>query len=232
MKLKKLIIILFLVMLLVGCGEKKEDSVSGDTSKNLYCEEGTLKDGKCEVIVAVDAKLTCETGYSLKDSACTKTETKSATSAKTCASGYTLSGNQCVSDADTAKTKTQVCEWPKDYPQQPRKNSTDQAVVKNGKCILEICDTREEGVCMVGESPEIPFTTKESCPSGTKEINGKCKKTATPTTGYTCEVGELNGKDCIINDIKEPTGTCEDDYLYNATTKMCEKINLVEAKEK
>ena len=231
MKLRSIVAMLLMVLLLAGCGdEKKEEKSNAETNKELYCEEGTLKDGKCEVVLVADATYTCENGYTLTDGSCVKTETKAATSSKTCASGYTLSGNQCVSNEDVAKNKIQVCELPSNLKTADGKYYTEEI---DGHCVVMQCVSFEGKTCMEsGTYDDIPYTVNETCPSGTKEINGKCKKTATPTNGYTCEKGELSGKNCIIETTVDATGSCEDDYSYNNETKMCEKINLVDAQEK
>ena len=247
--MKKGFILIVLLLLLVGCGEKKEspstnnanntvtDSSTTETNKNLYCEEGTLKDGKCEIVLTAEGTSKCESGYTLKDGKCTKTENVNAKATKTCDKDYTLSGSTCVSTKTYDKVTTKKCVLPAkydigEYENIDGKKTTNSAYVKDGECWYNACTHWYDGKCDGGEFNRTEYTTITSCPSGTKEISGKCKKTATPKTTYSCEDGTLNKNKCTVTKEIDPTVTCENEYTYNNETKQCEKINIVEAQEK
>ena len=246
MKYKRSLILIITLLLLVGCGDKKEapandntvnGSASTETEKNLYCEEGTLKDGKCEIVLTTEGTSTCESGYTLKDGKCTKTETVNAKSTKTCDKDYTLSGSTCISTKTYNKETKKVCELTKEFDRGSYKWVDGQtmkstAFVEDGKCQNSTCSRFKDGVCVEGVIGEVEFTEKKVCPSGTKEINGKCYKTATPKTTYSCTEGKLSKNKCTVTKEVEPTVTCENEYTYNSETKQCEKINIVEAQEK
>ncbi len=247
MKYKKSIILIIILLLLIGCGDKKESSSNTDntptgsstpeTNKQLYCEEGTLKDDKCEIVLTTEGTTKCETDYALKDGKCTKTETLAAKSTKTCDKDYTLSGNICISTETYDKETQKVCELTKEYDRGSYKwvngeEMESSAFVDEGKCYNSACSRFKDGVCVDIVVAEVSFIDKQTCQSGTKEVNGQCHKTATPKTTYTCEEGTLNNNKCTITKEVDPTITCENEYTYNSETKQCEKINIVEAQEK
>ncbi len=230
MKKVKFIICLCLAMSFVGCGKKDESS--------YYCDEGTLNGDKCEIIATKEATLTCDEGYTIQDNQCVKETKADAESSKTCESGYTLSGNQCVSDKDYEKVSKQVCKLTElfdkgDFTWIGGKKDTSEAYIVDGKCFNSTCARFIDGECYDAAFGEVGYQTETSCPSDTKEINGKCKKTASPKTDYTCETGTLDGKKCIISETKEANGSCEDeDYTYNTESHTCEKKSISDAKKK
>lgn len=212
----------------VGCGSKKD--LTSEKEEQYYCEKGTLKGKDCEIVESEEAMLSCSDGYELNEKKCVKTTTTNAKVNQSCSEGYTLSGNTCVSKQDVAKKLENYCV--ESYTQHQEDNGWYyQALrVEGYSCVIRICTDGPTKGCYE--------TTAEAkgrlvCPSGTKEINGKCYKTSKVKTTYSCDTGDLSGSKCNISDIKEPTNICKTDgYVYNDTTKQCEKITNVKALKK
>lgn len=220
MKLKNYFIFILLLLIVTGCGKKE---------KSFYCDEGTLKNDKCETVISMDATTSCDEGYELKDNTCVKEEKTDAKSTTKCDSGYELKNGTCVSKTATDKVIEHYCV--ESYTQHKESNGWYyQALrVENSACILRICKSGPNKDCY-----EAPAEAKGRlvCPKNTKEISGKCYKTATPKTTYSCENGTLDGKKCVITTTKETNKNCEENYTYNETTTKCEKIEITDAKVK
>ena len=221
-----------LALTLTACGEKKE------SSKNYYCEEGTLNGENCEIIETEEVKQSCEEGYTLEDGKCTKTTTTTAKASQSCSDGYTLSGNTCLSKETYDKVTSQECLLPAEYDigEYTYADGTKMknvASVEDGECWYNSCNTWKNGICYGGSLAKTEFTTVTACPSGTKEVSGKCYKTSQVKTTYTCENGTLDGSKCTTTETKEPLNNCETDgFTYNSENKTCEEITTTKALEK
>ncbi len=218
-----------LALTITGCGSNEAKEAKED-QKEYYCETGTLKGKNCETVETEESVATCEDDYKLTDGKCVKTTTIKAAATKTCSDGYTLNGGTCVSNEATEKVATQECILPQDLAAE---GFTKGSLNDEGKCSTSMCVKYRDDICMDGVIEEYEPTTVNACPSGTKEIDGKCYKTSTVKTTYTCKEGKLSGSKCTITDTKEVTNTCKTDgFTYNAESKQCEKITTTKALEK
>ena len=224
------IIILIILTTFIVCKLLFNGSDSKKKEKTPYCEEGTLIDGKCEILLTKEATYSCEDGYNLEDNTCVKIEKVDAKSSKTCNSGYTLSGNTCISTQSYTKETKQECRIPAEY--EKYKDYDAKVKVVNGECQYSQCSKYDHGECVAGFMIPVPFTTISTCPSGTSEINGLCKKTANPTITYSCSEGTLEGTKCNVTVKSDIIISCEDGYDFNEETKLCELYDIVDPKEK
>ncbi len=238
--MKKVLSILLcgvLALTITGCGSNEAKEAKED-QKDYYCETGTLKGQNCETVETEEAVATCEDDYKLTDGKCVKTTTANATATKTCSEGFTLSGNNCLSNETYDKVTTQECRLPKEfdigeYTDIDGKTSKNTVYEENGECWYSACTHWYEGKCDGGEINRTEYTTVTACPSDTKEIDGKCYKTSTVKTTYTCKEGKLSGSKCTITDTKDVTNTCKTaGFTYNTESKRCEKITTTKALEK
>ena len=228
-KVLNIFVCCLLVLTLSGCGTK-EASENKETKKEYYCEEGNLNGTVCEIIATEDAVETCDKDYKLTDGKCVKTTTIDAKATKSCSDGYTLKDNACVGDKTYDKLTTKECVLPKDLKDE---GFTKGSLNEEGKCSTSMCVKYRDDVCMDGVIEEYDPTTVNACPSGTKEIDGKCYKTSNVKSAYTCSEGKLNGKKCTITETKEVTNACKTEgFTYNAESKQCEKVTTTEALEK
>lgn len=218
-----------LVLTISGCGNEVAKE-SEENQKEYYCEAGTLNGENCEIVETEEATQTCEEGYKMTDGKCEKTTTENAKATKTCSDGYTLSGSNCLSTKTYDKVTTKKCVLPKDLADQGfEKGSLNE----EGKCSTYACSKYRDGECVDAAIDEYEPTTVTSCPSGTKEVSGKCYKTSKVKTTYTCEDGTLDGSKCTITDTKEITSICKTEgFTYNAESKQCEKVTTTKALEK
>ena len=218
-----------LVLTLSGCGN--EVAKEGEEKpKEYYCEAGTLNGENCEVIETEEATPTCEENYKLTDGKCVKTTTTNAKATKTCSDGYTLSGSTCLSKTTYDKVTTKDCVLPQKLKDE---GFSKGDLESDGKCHTSMCAKWNGDMCMDGIIEEYEPTTVTSCPSGTKEVSGKCYKTSTVKTTYTCETGKVNGSKCTITDTKDVTNTCKTEgFTYNTESKQCEKVTTTKALEK
>jgi len=169
---------------------------------------------KCVINGSKELTNVCEEGYSLENNVCKKVEEKDAIENKKCNEGYYLSGNICVSNTNYNKLKKEEC-------LAPNGNNVVGASVVDGVCLVSYCSGYTDGVCSAGSSEPIDFTISYYCPTGTREINGVCKKVINYNTEYTCEEGSLSEKKCLINIEKEATLGCEAGYVLNEECNLC-----------
>ncbi len=238
--MKKVLCILLSSMLILtvsGCGNEVAKE-SEEKPKEYYCETGTLNGENCEVVETEEATPTCDKDYKLTNGKCVKTTTTNAKATKTCSDGYTLSGSNCLSKTTYDKVTTKKCLLPAkydigEYETVDGTKSKNTAYEENGECWYNACTDWDNGVCYGGEVNRTEYTTVTSCPSGTKEVSGKCYKTSKVKTTYTCESGKVNGSKCTVTDTKDVTNTCKTEgFTYNTESKQCEKITTTKALEK
>lgn len=218
-----------LVLTITGCGNEAA-SESKEPKKEYYCETGTLKGENCEIVETEKVIQTCDKDYKLTDGKCKKTTTTKAKATKTCSDGYTLSGSNCLSKETVDKILEYYCV--ESYTQHQESNGWYyQALrVENDSCVIKICKDGPNKGCY---ETSAEAKGRLICPSGTKEVNGKCYKTSKVKTTYTCEKGKLNGSKCTITDTKEVTNTCKTEgFTYNIESKQCEKVTTTKALEK
>lgn len=222
-KLFGILLCIGLILSITGCGNKDEKNIV------LYCDEGTLKDDKCEIVSTMEAIPSCEEGYTLESDTCTKVEKTDAKATKSCNSGYKLSGSTCISNTATEKEISYYCNESSTMTQHDNGWWYQALKAEKGVCYLKICQEGKNKGCY--ETTAEAFS-KLVCPSNTKEINGKCYKTTSIKTEYSCSEGKLNGSKCEITKTSEIINNCEDGYTYNNESKLCEQITIVDAKEK
>ena len=226
--MKKIMIGLSLVFILTGCDKEKQIA--------YYCEEGTLKNKKCEVITTEEANITCKKGYTLKKDKCTKTKEEKATATKTCSDGYNLGGSVCLSIKSYKKITNKKCVLPTGISEQTIEMAdgsgkfNTNAYVENNKCLYTTCTSfNEEGKCLAMETKETSFKDETVCENGMMEVSGRCYKTSKVKTTYVCYEGKLKKQKCQITTEIPVTVKCSTDYTYNSQTKQCEKVTVTEA---
>ncbi len=233
--MKKVLSILLscmLVLSVTGCGNEvaKENE---EKPKEYYCETGTLNGENCEVVEAEEVTPTCDKDYKLTDGKCVKTTTAKAKATKTCSDGYELKNGSCLSKTGTDRDLIPACRGGinKEFSYDAERNYYYRSVrAEDHKCIVQICKTADGKDCYEDYVEPI---YELGCPSGTKEVDGKCYKTSKVKTTYSCEKGKLNGSKCTITDTKEVTNTCQTEgFTYNNESKQCEKITTTKALEK
>lgn len=225
----KKVMILFIVLIIVtGCGKKE-----------LYCEEGILKDNNCEISFTEEASLSCAKGYKLKNGKCIKTETKNATKVKTCKDGYNLGGSICLSIKSYEKETIKKCVLPNGVKKTTYEMADGSAKISNkayeesGKCFYHICEKKDEsGKCLNINIKEIPYKKETICSAGMMEVDGRCYKTSKVKTAYVCYEGTLSKKKCKITKNSNVIAKCREGYTYNRSKKLCEKIITEEPLER
>ncbi len=173
----------------------------------------------CHKVNSVKPVMACAKGYELIDEKCQKEATVNAKATKTCSDGYTLNGSNCLSNTTYNKVATKECILPQNLKDQ---DFSKGSLNEEGKCSTYACAKYRDGECVDIVMEEYEPTTVTSCPSGTKEVSGKCYKTSTVKTTYSCENGKLANNMCLIMVENEPTPSCEDGYVYNEECNVCE----------
>lgn len=230
--MKKIINILIGIMLVLtmsGCGNKEASEKKANT-KEYYCETGTLNGENCEIVETEEAIQACDKDYKLTDGKCVKTTTEKAKATKTCSNGYELKNDSCLSKEGTDRDLVPACRGgiTNKFSYDKERNYYYRSVrAEDHKCIVQICKTADGKDCYEDYVEPI---YELACPSGTKEVSGKCYKTSKVKTTYTCEKGKLSGSKCTITDTKNVTNTCQTEgFTYNATSKVCEKVTTTKA---
>ena len=202
---RNLIYILLIMLLISGC-EKKEEYV---------CEQGELVDGVCEVTELVEANILCPSGYTF-DKEKGKCSYKMNIAAKTvnkCSKGYVI-GNEkwCISEKKYDIVINRVCESD-NIKEGDTLSST--YVAKSNLCYEKICVKKSEDgkECLEYQEKNIPYKTKRSCPEKGMSIwEGYCRKISWMYIDTSCEVGELVGDKCVIENLTEASISCEEGY--------------------
>lgn len=225
--MKNLFIGLSLILLLSGCGQEKEE---------YFCEKGTLKDNRCEIVTKADATFSCQKGYTLKENKCEKKETKDATKTKTCADGYNLGGSICLSIKSYDKVTNKICKLPNGVIEETYEmvdgsgKISNKAYEENGKCFYTVCTKMDgNGKCLTIDTKEIPYQEETVCGNGMMEVNNRCYKTSKVKNTYVCYEGTLKNKKCTITTQINAIAKCEEEFTYNNKTGKCEKIEIKDA---
>lgn len=221
--MKRILILICCIFLLTGCGSEKQTE--------LFCDKGELENNKCKIVETMDVSLNCREGYVFNEetSKCENTITIAAKKVSNCPNGYFIgSDNWCLSEKEYAKEVKLNCE---------SKNISDDDqfsttyVTDDNVCVEKLCTkVSEDGEsCEEFKETELKAKVEESCPSGTKNDDGVCRKKYWMSKEYSCELGEKVGNKCVINDSIDMDSYCEDEeYKLNDDKNLCEKITYVE----
>lgn len=195
-------------------------------NKELKCDKGELIEGKCVVLVSEDALLACKEGYTFNEESkkCSNTLKIPAKTVSKCPNGFEIGNdNWCFSEEEYDMVTKSEC-VSKDIKEGDTFSTT---YVENNKCFLKLCNkVSEDGKkCEEFKTSEIKFTTSQVCPKDNmKKVDGKCRKKYWMTKKISCEIGVLEGKQCIVEDTIDQEYTCKKDYKFNQENKKCEKI--------
>ncbi len=219
MKNIKIYLLIIISLILVGCGKEV-----------LVCEQGELKDGVCEVVELKDANILCPSGYTFnaEKGKCVSTMTIAAKTVNKCSKGYVI-GNEkwCISEKKYEMVINRVCESDR-IKEGDTLSST--YIAKSNLCFEKICvEKSEDGKeCLKYEENNIPYTTKKTCPEkGMSKWEGYCRKIAWMYIDTSCEVGELVGNKCVIENLTDASISCEEGYGLTEDYK-CQKISYQE----
>ena len=220
MKSIKIYILMIMVLLLIGCGKNEE----------ILCEQGILEDGICKVEELKEANILCPTGYTfnLEKGKCVSTMTIAAKTVNKCSKGYVI-GNEkwCISEKKYDMEYNRVCESDR-IKEGDTLSST--YIAKSNLCYEKICiEKSEDGKeCLKYEEKNIPYKVKKICPEkGMTKWEGYCRKIAWMYIDTSCEVGELVGDKCIIENLTDASINCEEGYTLTSDYK-CQKITYHE----
>ena len=214
--MKRIILLFIFILFITGCNKEE---------KQLVCEKGNLINGKCEIVESIDVSLKCREGYTLNEETkkCENTITIAAKQVSKCPDGYFIGSDLwCFSE--------------KEYPKEVKLNCTSPNIkdddlfsttyVKDNVCYEKLCITISEDGTSCTEFKETVLDAKveESCPDGTKNDDGICRKKYWMDRKYSCELGEMVGKECIIKDEIEQDAYCDNnEYKLNEEKNSCEK---------
>lgn len=220
--MKKLLSLIVCVLLLTGCNVSNSNK-----DVKLYCDEGNLVNGRCQIIETMQPIVKCRGGYTFneKNGKCENSITIAAKKVSECPDGYYIgSDNWCLSDEVFPKEKLIVCSSP-NIVEGDAFSST--YTTDAGACIEKLCvKVSEDGTsCLEFKETQLVAVTKLTCPSWTKEVDGECKKKYWMNKEYSCELGEMVGNNCVIKDSVDMEPHCEEkNYRLNKDKGVCEKI--------
>ena len=223
MNKSRLLVVIVLCLLLIGCGEKQ-----------FYCEKGELIDNKCKVVDKKDANIVCPNGYTFnkEKGKCVYQMTIAAKTVNTCSKGYRI-GNEkwCFSEEKYDMVLEKSCESSK-IKEGDTLSST--YVSESGLCYEKICTEKSEDgkTCLKYEENNIQFKVTKKCPkSNMIKLDGYCHKIAWLYIDKSCEVGELVGDKCVIEQLSDASASCDSGYSL-VDGFMCQKIYYEGVKEK
>ncbi len=215
--MKKRIIVLCMMLFLTSCG-----------SKTLVCDRGELTGEQCLVHETKEVMKVCQPGYEYNEerNLCINSITIDAKPKFICNKGYYAGDGRCISTQVFAQTYEKHC-VSKNIDEDDELSTTE---VREDVCYEKICTKEaEDGSCAEFKENKIDFTINWGCPDGTKQIDGECRKTSYQGKKYSCELGTLNGKKCVIEQTSDATIKCEDGYTLNEKDNICERTIYEEA---
>ena len=223
MRIRKIVLLFVLVLLVVGC-----------KGKEFTCEKGELVKDVCKVVEVVDADIKCPTNYEFnaEKGKCVNTMKIAAKTVNTCSKGYVI-GNEkwCISEKKYDMIEKRSC-----VAKNIKEGDTLSSVyvAPNNLCMEKICvEKNEDGTeCLNFQEKAIPYTIKKECPqSGMTKWEGYCRKISWLYVDTSCEIGELDGKNCIIENLTDASVSSKEGYKVTEDFK-CQKVTYVEPKEK
>lgn len=147
----------------------------------------------------------CDDGYTLEDGKCIKKEIIAATTESICENGYYLNGNKCYSDKVYAKNVKYRCiqtidEYRKlvgkvtTHPADPYTDADFDCLITfthedDHTCSYNFGAYKEmqgEQVCEALYGFGTDALKEETCPSGSVNIDGKCRTSVNPKVNYKC----------------------------------------------
>ena len=209
MKMKK-IIILILICFLSSC------------SKKYICDTGQLVEDKCLITETKEVLKSCPNGYELDEerNQCISKMIIAAKPNYQCREGFYLGDSICVSEQIFAQQLERQC-VSNNIKEGDTLSTTEE---REGSCYEKICiEVAEDNTCKTYEEHQIDFQVKWSCPEGTRQIDGECHQVGYLGRNYSCELGTLEDKNCVIEKTADVTISCENGYTYNEENNNCER---------
>ncbi len=214
---KRRLVILIAILFLTSCG-----------SKTLVCERGELAGEQCMIRTTKEIINTCPLSYEYDEekNICVNSMSIDAKPKFICNKGYHQGDGKCISDKIYGQTFEKHC-ISKNIAEDDELSTTE---VRDNSCYEKICiKEAEDGSCAEFKETKIDFTVDWACPDGSKQIDGECRKTSYQGVKYSCEIGTLKGKKCIIEKTVPVTIKCDEGYTLNEKNNICEKIIYEEA---
>ena len=215
--MKRKIFILLAILLITSCGEKK-----------FVCDNGELAGDQCLVREIKETIKSCQVGYEYNEerNLCINTMTIAAKRNFKCNSDSYIGDGKCISNEYFIKTVERQCISPNIQEGDTLSTTED----REDGCYEKICvNVLEDGTCGEYQENKIDYTVKTYCPEGTTEVGDVCRIISYQGRDYSCELGTLDGKNCIIENTSEVTLKCEDGYTLNEEENVCEKIRYENA---
>lgn len=215
--MKRRILLLISILLLTSCGEK-----------TLTCDRGELSGEQCIIHETKEVSYKCQPGYDYdkKLKQCVNLMTIDAKPKFICNKGYYQGDGKCISTKVYAQTYERHC-ISKNISDDDELSTTE---AREDGCYEKIClEVADDGTCAEFKETKIDYTVDWACPDGTKQIDGECRKTSYQGKSYSCEIGTLDGKKCIIEKTSEATIKCDDGYTLNEKDNICERTIYEEA---
>lgn len=211
--MKKRILLLVAILFLTSCG-----------NKNFVCDRGELSGEQCIVHEEKEVTKACQPGYEYNEESnlCENVLTIDAKPKFLCNKDYYAGDSRCISKKIYAQTFERHCISDK-IAEDDELSTTEE---REDGCYEKICvKEAEDGTCAEFEENKIDYTVAWSCPSGTKKekTDGECHKISYQGVSYSCEIGELKGKKCIISKTAEVTIKCDEGFTLNKEKNICER---------
>lgn len=209
---------ILLVLIVCGC--------SNNSTPELSCENGVLDGDKCKIVETAQPILKCADGYVAdeKNGKCTNTITIAAKQVSTCPTGYEIGNdNWCFSEERFPMIVKKTCE----SANIKEGDTFSSTFEKDGKCFEKICVkiSKDGKVCEEFKETEIAYKEENVCPyDNMRKEDDMCRKKKWMLKDISCEIGTLDGKNCIIEDVVEKEKECTEGYSLNKDN-LCEKIS-------
>lgn len=180
----------------------------------------------CSDLYLVAQEKVCEEGYTLENEKCIKRTNTTPKEHINCPDNFSLIGNSCISNYTINWTEHKTCTTtPTTNIPGFNANNVLNSYESNGKCYITYCIDR---AYVPGTTCRTATETYESEASYSYTCSGyqdgsNCKTYGNKSYSYTCDIGTLQGDTCVLEETKEYTLQCPEEYIYNSKCNACEK---------